>query len=139
MRYLCHFDVKWLWRQARRYPLTVALLAVIWYLSFFTPPHTPLDNVKLMDKWVHITMYGGTCTVMWMEYLRKHRKIEDKAKLALLAWAAPIAMSGLIELLQEYCTGGRRSGDWLDLAANAIGVTLAAVIGLLAARRRAKA
>ncbi len=139
MRYLCHFEVKRLYGLARRYPLTVVLVAVIWYLSFFTPPHTPLDHVKLIDKWVHITMYGGTCTVMWMEYLRKHRKIENKAKLVLLAWAAPIAMSGLIELLQEYCTGGRRSGDWLDLTANAIGVTLAAVIGVAMARRRAKA
>jgi hypothetical protein len=40
-------------------------------------------------------------------------------------------MSGVLELLQEYCTFGRRSGDWLDLAANATGVTLAVVIGLL--------
>ena len=74
---------------------------------------------------------------MWFEYLRKHNgKTIEKTKLAVLAWAAPIVMSGVIELLQEYCTGGRRSGDWLDLAANAIGVTLAAVIGLLLAHRR---
>ncbi len=84
-------------------------------------------------------MYGGTCGVMWIEYLRKHRgKTIEKAKLLVLAWAAPIVMSGIIELLQEYCTNGRRSGDWLDLAANAVGVTLAAVIGMLVARRRAK-
>jgi hypothetical protein len=43
----------------------------------------------------------------------------------------PVAMSGIIELLQEYCTGGARSGEWLDLAANSAGITLAAVIGLL--------
>lgn len=40
-------------------------------------------------------------------------------------------MSGVIELIQEYCTWGQRSGDWLDLAANAAGVTLAAVLGVL--------
>lgn len=32
---------------------------------------------------------------------------------------------------QAYCTGGRRSGEWLDLAANATGVVLAAFIGAL--------
>ncbi len=131
MRYLYHL--------VREYPLTVVLLTAIWYLSFFTPPHTPLDNVTMIDKWVHIAMYGGTCCVMWIEYLRKHRKgTIGKAKLFVLAWAAPIIMSGIIELLQEYCTNGRRSGDWLDLAANATGVTLAAVIGMLLARRNAK-
>ena len=129
MRYLYHL--------VRKYPLTVILLIAIWYLSFFTPPHTSLDNVSFIDKWVHIAMYGGTCAVMWFEYLRKHNeKTIEKTKLAVLAWAAPIVMSGIIEILQEYCTGGRRSGDWLDLAANAIGVTLAAVIGLLLAHRR---
>ena len=54
------------------------------------------------------------------------------------AWLAPIAMSGVLELLQEYCTGGHRNGDWLDFAANATGVTLAAVIGLLILRFRAR-
>ncbi len=128
MRYLYHL--------VRKYPLTVSLLTVVWYLSFFTPPHTPLDNVTMMDKWVHIAMYGGTCAVMWFEYLKKHRTVGGKARLIALTWAAPIIMSGVIELLQEYCTNGRRSGDWLDLAANATGVTLAAVIGLLLAHRR---
>ena len=51
-------------------------------------------------------------------------------RLFLWAWLMPIVMSGCIELLQEYCTGGRRSGDWIDLAANATGVTLAALIGM---------
>jgi uncharacterized membrane protein HdeD (DUF308 family) len=43
---------------------------------------------------------------------------------------APIIMSGVIELLQEYCTE-TRNGDWLDLMANAVGVTLGAVFGLI--------
>ena len=49
------------------------------------------------------------------------------SRLLLLAWLAPIMMSGLIEILQATCTGGRRSGEWLDFAANSIGVTLATV------------
>lgn len=124
----------------KSYPFTTVLVAAVWYLSFFTPPKTRLDEVEFIDKWVHIAMYGGTCAVMWIEYVRNHKEKVQKKKLFWLAWIAPIAMSGAIELLQEYCTGGRRSGDWLDLAANATGVTLAAVFGMvLMARRRAKA
>lgn len=120
--------MKYLYQLVRKYPITVILTIVIWYLSFFTPPQTRLEGIAFIDKWVHTTMYGGTFTVLWIEYLRKHKALDTK-KLILLAWLAPILMSGLIEILQAYCTGGRRSGDWLDLAANAVGVTLAAGIG----------
>ena len=115
----------------KKYPLSVVCIALIWILSL-TPffPETPLDNVRFIDKWVHILMYGGTFTVVWLEYYFKHKK-PDYEKLFFWGWLAPILMSGIIELLQEYCTGGHRSGDFLDLAANATGVTVAAVIGLL--------
>lgn len=115
----------------KKYPLSCVCIALIWILSL-TPffPETPLDNVEFIDKWVHIVMYGGTFTVLWLEYYFKHRSY-DWEKLFFWAWLAPILMSGLLELLQEYCTFGHRSGDWLDLAANATGVTVAAVIGLL--------
>lgn len=42
--------------------------------------------------------------------------------------AAPILMSGIIELLQDRLTT-TRSGDWWDLAANAVGVLLATAVG----------
>ena len=118
----------------RKYPISVICITLIWVLSlapFF--PETPLDDVKFIDKWVHVVMYGGTFTVLWIEYIRQHQK-PDYWKLLIWAFIAPIVMSGLIELLQEYCTGGHRNGDWLDLAANATGVTLAAIIGLLILR-----
>ena len=47
-------------------------------------------------------------------------------------------MGGLLEILQANCTGGRRSGEWLDFAANSVGSTLAFVIGILVARYRAR-
>lgn len=123
--------MQYLFQIIRKYPLSVILFAVIWYLSFFTPPQTEFDDVAFADKWVHVIMYGGTCSVLWIEYIMKHRSL-NAVRLTLLAWLAPIVMSGIIELLQEYCTDGRRSGDWLDLAANATGVTLAAVFGIMA-------
>ena len=129
MKFLSHF--------IKNYPLACILFALIWYLSFFTPPQTELDNVEFIDKWVHIIMYGGTCLVLWIEYARQHRT-PDHEKLFFWAWISPIVMSGIIELLQEYATGGRRSGEWLDLAANSTGITLAAVIGILIFLDRSK-
>lgn len=127
-----------IYRLVSKYPLTTVCVAAIWYLSFFTPPHTELDNVRFIDKWVHIAMYGGTCLILWGEYLLRNRHTAITRRALWLGWAAPIAMSGAIELLQAYCTGGRRSGDVADLAANAIGVSLALGAALLLARRRSK-
>lgn len=114
----------------RKYPLSSFFILLIWYLSFFTPPKTELDEVAFIDKWVHIAMYGGTFGTLWIEYLLKHQWQCNHQRLFLWAWLLPIVMSGCIELLQEYCTNGRRSGDWIDLIANALGVSLAALFGL---------
>jgi len=106
-------------------------IAMIWILSLIPIfPEMPLTDVEFADKWVHIVMYGCSFIVVWIEYTRKHKQA-DYEKLFFWAWLAPIVMSGVLELLQEYCTGGRRSGDWLDLAANATGVTLAVVVGFI--------
>lgn len=142
----------------RFYPVSSFYILIIWVLCFATIPKTPLDNVTLIDKWVHIAMYGGTCGTIWLEYIRRHSLWSHSPKnvhiaegisrkppmsytrLALLAWLSPVLMSGLIEILQATCTGGRRSGDWLDFAANSIGATLAALAGMTAVwmlRRRA--
>lgn len=116
---------------ARKYCFSLLCIALIWYLSiwFMPPEEIELGNVPFVDKWTHFVMYGGTCSVIWWEYWRSHRQ-PSWARLLLFAWLAPIAMSGCLELIQEYCTA-TRSGEWLDLAANATGCTIGAVIGLL--------
>lgn len=122
MNNLAHF--------VRKYPLSLSCVVIIWVLCFMDVPETPLDGVSFIDKWTHIIMYAGTCSVIWIEYLRCHNRPNVRKPL-LWAWFAPVLMSGLIELLQAYCTGGRRSGDWLDFAANAFGATLALCGGTL--------
>lgn len=121
----------------RHYPLSLLCLALVWYLSLFIiVPSTPLNNVKFIDKWTHLMMYGGTTSVIWFEYLRCHRRLEAW-RLFLLAWLAPVLMSGLLELLQAYCTTNR-AGEWLDFAANTTGCTIGAAIGLLMWRVKKK-
>jgi VanZ family protein len=45
--------------------------------------------------------------------------------------------SGMVELLQEYCTT-YRGGDWLDFAANTTGAVLASMVGYFILRPRMK-
>ena len=118
------------WHFVQKYPFSICCIVLIWILSFFPfPEMEPLEEVPFADKWTHIVMYGGTCCVIWREYLRNHLSL-DGEKVWFYAWLLPILMSGVIELLQEYCTT-YRGGEWLDLAANSTGVTLAAVYGLI--------
>ncbi|MBR1484937.1 MAG: VanZ family protein [Prevotella sp.] len=114
----------------RKYPLSLLCIALVWYLSlFFIPPEDlDLSNVKFVDKWTHFVMYGGTCSVIWWEYLRSHQQVNGW-RLFVWAWLAPVLMSGLLELLQAYCTTNR-AGEWLDFAANTTGATIGAVVGM---------
>ncbi len=90
-------------------------------------PETPLEHVAFIDKWTHLVMYGGTCSVVWWEYLQSHQHVEWR-KIVVFAMTVPIIMSGIIELLQAYATT-TRSGDWMDFAANSAGVGLGQLIG----------
>ena len=129
MKYLLHIIT--------HYPLSCIAIAVIWYLCLFLDVHVHVGHVKAIDKWTHTTMYLGTGLVIWLEYLRQHKET-NWHRVTWLIWLAPIAMGGLLEILQANCTGGRRSGEWLDFAANSVGSTLAFVIGILVARYRAR-
>ena len=131
---MTHELTKWI----RRHPISVILILVIWYLSLFTPPKTELANVRFIDKWAHLLMYGSLAFVLWMEDWRV-RKASPSMPRALALYIGPVAMSGLIELAQAYCTTDR-SGDWLDLAANAIGALAGIVLsGMLSRKMRKKA
>ena len=59
----------------RSYPLSLLTAAAICYLSFFTPPQTDMDGIPNIDKIVHICMYGGLSTLLWIEYLFRHPSI----------------------------------------------------------------
>lgn len=131
---MTHELTKWI----RRHPISVILILVIWYLSLFTPPKTELANVRFIDKWAHLLMYGSLAFVLWMEDWRV-RKASPSMPRALALYIGPVAMSGLIELAQAYCTTDR-SDDWLDLAANAIGALAGIVLsGMLTRKMRKKA
>lgn len=125
-------------KSIRKYPISITLLALIWVACFIDVPDTPLKDVSLIDKWTHITMYLVLgLSIGWEGTLRQRKA--DMAGLVLKVLVMPVLMGGLIEVLQANCTGGRRSGEWLDFVADAVGAAVALAICIPLARCRAKA
>ncbi len=124
--------MKKLWFLCRKYPLSALCIIAIWVLCLMPIPETPLSQVKLIDKWTHLIMYGGLCTVIWTDRAWQGLTYNRKG-MAIYAVVLPIIMGGLIELAQAYCTGGMRSGEWLDWAADTLGVIIGQPIGILVA------
>lgn len=122
----------------KKYPISLFLVVAIWIICLIPIPETQLDDVPMIDKWTHFVMYGSLCSVIFAEYAYRHFKPNIK-RLAIYGVLLPIIMGGLIELAQAYCTGGNRSGDWIDWIANSIGVMIGTAIGSLVVYLRAKA
>lgn len=109
----------------KKYPVSLLVIAAVVYLSFFRPPSTDLDGIPNIDKVVHVCMYFGMSGMLWLEFLRAHRRDYTPLWHAWVgALVCPILFSGVVELLQAYCTT-YRGGDWLDFAANSLGALLA--------------
>lgn len=115
----------------RKYPFTLVLVAIIWVLCLIPIPENPLSHVSMIDKWTHLVMYGTLCLVLWCEFTHHATGRALSTGRWLPLWLLPVVMSGIIELVQRYCTGGMRSGEWLDFAANSLGSTLVQPIGYL--------
>lgn len=114
-------------RYVSTFPVSLLTVVIICYLSFFQTPQTSLNEIPNIDKIVHICMYGGLTTLIWIEYLFHRPAFTIKAFLV-GSTLIPMCMSGCIEILQEYCTANR-SGDWLDFLANIIGIACATLLG----------
>ncbi len=125
-------------RYIKKYPLSLLVILTVAFLSFFKPPRTGLDSVAGIDKVVHVCMYLGMSGVLWLEFVRAHRR-EGRRAHVWHAWVGatlcPVLFSGAVELLQEYCTS-YRGGEWADFAANAAGVLLASLAGRFVLMRR---
>ncbi len=113
----------------KKYPVSTFLVASIWVACMLPVPETPLNHISMFDKWVHFLMYGILCCTIWYEYIRCHQAINGK-RLFIWVFVGPVVMGGLVELAQAYLTMGLRSGDWIDFAANSIGVCLGNAVGL---------
>lgn len=119
----------------KKYPLSLTIILIVIYLSFFKPPSVEINDIPYIDKVAHVCMYFGMSGMLWLEFLREHRN-------GMLVWHAwvgaficPVLFSGAVELLQAYCTT-YRGGDWMDFTANLLGVSLASIVGYFVIRPR---
>lgn len=120
----------------KKYPVSLLIILTVIYLSFFKPPTTDLSNIPNIDKIVHVCMYLGMSGMLWLEFLRAHQKGDSPLWHAWVgAFVCPVLFSGMVELLQEYCTT-YSGGDWLDFAANTTGALIASLIGYFVLRPR---
>lgn len=112
------------------YFLTVIVTICILILSLFPVPEMPeLEDVPLIDKWVHFVMYGGFLIALWADWVRNGKRPRFLESFLSLVWGC--ILGGLIEIIQPYVG---RSGDVWDFVADAIGCVLGFLIGLAAVR-----
>lgn len=123
-------------RYLKKYPLSLLIIGVILFLSFFNPPETPLSQVNNIDKVLHFLMYFGFCAVLWFEYFKSHTH-PDATRLIPWAIVAPILFSGLIEIGQQTLTP-TRAADWRDFLFNTLGCLTAAIFSQLVTRKAVK-
>ena len=120
----------------KKYPVSLVIILAVIYLSFFKPPTTDLGTIPNLDKVVHIFMYFGMSGMLWLEFLRAHRRDRTPMWHAWVgAFVCPVLFSGAVELLQAFCTT-YRGGDWLDFAANTTGAVLASLVACFVLKPR---
>ena len=101
-------------------PVVIVSIAIA-VLSLLEAPYVSVAQ-QFSDKLLHSAGYMllAVCAVWAIADAPMQRGIKY-----LLSGAYVVLFGGLIELLQVYCTE-TRSGEWLDLAADAVG----ALVGL---------
>ena len=120
----------------KKYPVSLVIILAVIYLSFFKPLTTDLGTIPNLDKVVHICMYFGMSGMLWLEFLRAHRRDRTPMWHAWVgAFVCPVLFSGAVELLQAFCTT-YRGGDWLDFAANTTGAVLASLVACFVLKPR---
>ena len=120
----------------KKYPVSLVIILAVIYLSFFKPPTTDLGTIPNLDKVVHICMYFGMSGMLWLEFLRAHRRDRTPMWHAWVgAFVCPVLFSGAVELLQAFCTT-YRGGDLLDFAANTTGAVLASLVACFVLKPR---
>lgn len=106
----------------REYWKTIAITSIILVLSlvrFF--PMEKLPKVPNSDKLVHFLMYVGLAFIVHWDYKYAKRKIDVLLHYVLICFVFPIALGGMIEVLQNTELIGR-NGDIYDFTANTLGV-----------------
>lgn len=112
-----------------QYKFSILLAVVITIVSLIPGnniPDLPLFSIRFMDKIVHFSMYGSFAFVSLLE----SRCSKQCLRFHLILLSAIFVMSMVIEILQATLVA-TRAAEWLDLAANILGIVTGYVAFLL--------
>ncbi len=109
------------------FPFTTVFVVAIFVLCLVHVPKTPLSNVGFIDKWTHMVLFFALGIVFWAEYCRSHARLKPLALFA-VSVLLPMLIGGLIEVMQDKLTTCR-SGEWMDFAADTVGIIAGALVG----------
>lgn len=52
----------------KKYPISLTIIVVVIYLSFFKPPSLEVGKIVGIDKVAHICMYAGLSGMLWIDF-----------------------------------------------------------------------
>ena len=110
------------------YPISILVTIGILYLSF-APPSTfdfaeSIPKIPHGDKIIHFGMFFVLTAALIYELKKRNRKNYRTGKFLFVCILLPIALGGIIEIIQE-AFFKPRSADWFDWLADIAGVLMA--------------
>jgi len=104
----------------KKYWLSTLFLLIIFILCFINTTSLPAPPTLNFDKIVHVILFLGLSGVIFFDNTGYLRFPISKVRIFLGSFFFPVAIGGLIEILQAYLTI-TRSGDWFDFLFDGIG------------------
>lgn len=104
----------------KKYIFVVLVYALVIYLSLAANPVSAdikIPRFRHADKVVHFGFYAFIAFTSWWALRRSPL---SKTTQYLLILIVPILIGAMLELMQHYLFP-KRSGEWLDFAANTVG------------------
>jgi len=114
----------------KKYWLSTLVVVAIFILCFMKTSSLPKIPVRDFDKAVHSIMFLGLAGVIFFDNTRYLRFPISKMRIFWSTFIFPIALGGLIEILQADLTT-YRTGDWFDFLFDVIGGLIGWGIALL--------
>ena len=114
----------------KKYWLSILFVTLLLVLCFINTAQLPAPPVINFDKVVHSFLFLGLSGVIFFDNTNYLRVPISKIRIFLSSLFFPIALGGLIEILQTGLTR-TRSGDWFDFLFDGIGAFFGWGIALL--------
>ena len=118
----------------KKFWLSILTIITIFILCLIDTEQLPEPPVISFDKIVHVLMFAGLSGILFFDNTSYLKFPISKPRIFLYIFLFPIAIGGLIEIMQEYFTTSR-SGDWFDFLFDIAGGFIGWGIALLINQR----